>query len=129
LGLKVKRRSKALSELFASYKPYENRIGRKENILVTEESHDKLHYVGHNKFYEQILVPKDIKYLGKMIEVEITSSGKHFMVGSPVRNKTMILSSFLSFVKKPNLNYKSVWISSCCIVLCSSLIIKILRRL
>jgi hypothetical protein len=96
---------------------------------VTEESHDKLHYVGHNKFYEQILVPKDNKYLGKMIEVEITSSGKHFMIGSPLRTNFSISKPFLSLIREQNFNLKSIWFSTCCFVLCSSLIIKILRRL
>jgi hypothetical protein len=96
---------------------------------VTEESHDKLHYVGHNKFYEQILGPKDNKYLGKMIEVEITSSGKHFMIGSPLRTNFSISKNFLSFIRKLNFNFKSLWFSTCFFVLCSSLIIKILRQL
>lgn len=53
-------------------------------MLVTEISHDKQHYVGHNKFYEQVLVPLDSKYMGKLVKVKIVKDGKFSMVGEPV---------------------------------------------
>ncbi|CAH1240791.1 threonylcarbamoyladenosine tRNA methylthiotransferase-like isoform X2 [Branchiostoma lanceolatum] len=77
----VKRRTKAISELFQSYRPYDHKVGEIQNVLVTEESHDKKFYVAHNKFYDQVLVPKDEKLLGKMVTVEITSTGKHYLMG------------------------------------------------
>ncbi|XP_078614913.1 threonylcarbamoyladenosine tRNA methylthiotransferase-like isoform X1 [Branchiostoma floridae x Branchiostoma japonicum] len=77
----VKRRTKAISELFQSYRPYDHKVGEIQNVLVTEESHDKKFYVAHNKYYDQVLVPKDEKLLGKMVTVEITSTGKHYLMG------------------------------------------------
>ena len=53
----VKARSRALSQLFHSYKPYSHKLGETQAILVTELSHDQQHYVGHNKFYEQVCAP------------------------------------------------------------------------
>jgi len=50
----VKKRTKRLSEFFQSYQPYRNKIGEVHDVLVTEISHDGQHYVGHNKFYEQV---------------------------------------------------------------------------
>lgn len=50
----VKARSRALSQLFQSYQPYTHKLGERQFILVTELSHDQEHYVGHNKFYEQV---------------------------------------------------------------------------
>lgn len=80
----VKRRTKRLSQLFESYFPYENRVGCHYDVLVTEIAHDKIHFVGHNQFYEQVLVPKDEKYWGKIVSVRIESCGKHYMVGRPI---------------------------------------------
>ncbi|CAL7950229.1 unnamed protein product [Xylocopa violacea] len=81
----VKKRTKRLSEFFQSYSPYEdNRIGLVQDVLVTEVSHDKKHYVGHNKSYEQILVPLREEYLGKMIKVKIVETTKYSMKGEPI---------------------------------------------
>ncbi|XP_038302074.1 threonylcarbamoyladenosine tRNA methylthiotransferase isoform X1 [Canis lupus baileyi] len=59
-------------------------IGERQQVLVTEESFDSKFYVAHNRFYEQVLVPKNPTFMGKMIEVDIYESGKHFMKGQPV---------------------------------------------
>jgi threonylcarbamoyladenosine tRNA methylthiotransferase CDKAL1 len=77
----VKKRTKALTDLFNSYLPYERRIGEMYDVLVTEISHDKLHYVGHNKFYEQILVPQIEGLMGQWTRVKIVSYCKHSMTG------------------------------------------------
>ncbi|XP_017875891.1 threonylcarbamoyladenosine tRNA methylthiotransferase [Ceratina calcarata] len=84
----VKKRTKKLSEFFQSYFPYENRVGIIQDVLVTEVSHDKNHYVGHNKAYEQVLVPLKKEYLGKMIKVKITETGKYSMKGQPINEGT-----------------------------------------
>lgn len=47
-------RTKKVSQLFQKYMPYEHKLGTKQKVLVTEISHDKKHYVGHNKYYEQV---------------------------------------------------------------------------
>ncbi|XP_025239516.1 threonylcarbamoyladenosine tRNA methylthiotransferase isoform X2 [Theropithecus gelada] len=59
-------------------------IGERQQVLVTEESFDSKFYVAHNRFYEQVLVPKNPAFMGKMVEVDICESGKHFMKGQPV---------------------------------------------
>ncbi|XP_070603480.1 threonylcarbamoyladenosine tRNA methylthiotransferase isoform X1 [Erythrolamprus reginae] len=79
-----KQRTKELSKLFHSYNPYDHKIGERQKVLVTEESFDSKFYVAHNKFYEQILVPKNPEFMGKMVEVDIFEAGKHFMRGQPV---------------------------------------------
>ncbi|XP_051826580.1 threonylcarbamoyladenosine tRNA methylthiotransferase isoform X2 [Antechinus flavipes] len=61
-------------------------IGERQQVLVTEESFDSKFYVAHNQFYEQVLVPKNPMFMGKMVEVDIYESGKHFMKGQPVFN-------------------------------------------
>lgn len=50
----VKLRTKRLTDLFNSYEPYADRVGCEYVVLVTDISHDKNYYVGHNKFYEVI---------------------------------------------------------------------------
>ncbi|XP_014247524.1 threonylcarbamoyladenosine tRNA methylthiotransferase [Cimex lectularius] len=77
----VKKRTKELTELFHSYEPYTNLVGNEYDVLVTEEAHDHKHYVGHNKSYQQILVPKDEALMGKQVRVKITSATKYSMHG------------------------------------------------
>lgn len=50
----VKARSRELSHLFQSYQPYAHKMGQRQRVLITELAHDQQHYVGHNKFYEQV---------------------------------------------------------------------------
>ena len=103
----VKKRTKALGELFASYSPYSDRVGMQYKALVTEVSHDENYYVGHNQFYEQILVPKDPELMGKIVHVEIVSVCKFSMTGQlledkkPLRptEKTPLLSGQVSGLK------------------------------
>ncbi|KAG5679570.1 hypothetical protein PVAND_009130 [Polypedilum vanderplanki] len=75
----VKQRTKKLTDLFYSYEPYSGRVGNEYEVLVTEISHDKQHYVAHNKFYEQILLPLRENLLGKSLKVRIISSTKFSM--------------------------------------------------
>lgn len=77
----VKTRTKRLTDLFNSYEPYADRCGREYTVLVTDISHDKKYYVGHNKFYEQILVPMKVNLLGKSVRVRITAVTKFSMIG------------------------------------------------
>ncbi|XP_071505002.1 threonylcarbamoyladenosine tRNA methylthiotransferase-like [Diadema antillarum] len=80
-----KRRTKALSTLFKSYQTYDDKVGQRFEVLVTEASHDKQYLVSHNKFYDQVLVPQNEEYLGRMLDVEIESVGKHFLMGKVLR--------------------------------------------
>ncbi|XP_018573955.1 threonylcarbamoyladenosine tRNA methylthiotransferase [Anoplophora glabripennis] len=80
----VKQRTKKLTELFYTYQPYDHKIGEVQEVLVTEVSHDKKHYVGHNEFYEQVLIPMKKEYLGKLVKVKIMSSTKFSMLGQPL---------------------------------------------
>ncbi|CAO1432547.1 unnamed protein product [Diamesa hyperborea] len=77
----VKTRTKKLTDLFYTYEPYNERVGDEYVVLVTEISTDKKHYVGHNKFYEQVLLPMSDNLLGKEVRVKITSTTKFSMVG------------------------------------------------
>uniref|UniRef100_F6TJ71 tRNA-t(6)A37 methylthiotransferase n=1 Tax=Ciona intestinalis TaxID=7719 RepID=F6TJ71_CIOIN len=80
----IKKRTKRLSELFRSYEPYGHQLGKIQKVLVTEIAHDQIHYVGHNKYYEQVLIPMDEDLTGKMFEVEIVETGKHFLKGKRI---------------------------------------------
>ncbi|XP_013136509.1 PREDICTED: threonylcarbamoyladenosine tRNA methylthiotransferase [Papilio polytes] len=83
-GQEVKKRTKQLSELFRSYEPYGHKVGEVQEVLVTDISHDKNYFVAHNEFYEQVLIPKEEKYMGKMVTVKITSASKFSMIGQPI---------------------------------------------
>ncbi|XP_058064869.1 threonylcarbamoyladenosine tRNA methylthiotransferase [Anopheles bellator] len=85
----VKTRTKRLTELFRSYEPYRKySIGTKQSVLVTEISHDQKFYVGHNKFYEQVLLNKHHNnLLGKRVEVEITGCTKFSMFGTVIQRE------------------------------------------
>ncbi|NXE48451.1 CDKAL methylthiotransferase, partial [Casuarius casuarius] len=88
-----KQRTKDLSQLFHSYNPYDHKVGERQRVLVTEESFDSNYYVAHNRFYEQVLVPKDPLLMGKMVEVNIYEAGKHFMKGQPVSDARVYTAS------------------------------------
>ncbi|XP_055858703.1 threonylcarbamoyladenosine tRNA methylthiotransferase [Episyrphus balteatus] len=75
----VKKRTKRLTDLFNSYEPYAGRVGEVYKVLVTEISHDKKHYVGHNKYYEQILLPMKENLLGTAVRVKIIATTKFSM--------------------------------------------------
>lgn len=81
----VKGRSRQLSRLFQSYRPYDHKLGTRQVVLVTEESHDGEYFVAHNKFYEQVLVAKQQALMGRSFEVVITSTGKHYLKGDVVK--------------------------------------------
>uniref|UniRef100_A0A182T5Z5 tRNA-t(6)A37 methylthiotransferase n=1 Tax=Anopheles maculatus TaxID=74869 RepID=A0A182T5Z5_9DIPT len=84
----VKTRTKRLTDLFHSYEPYKKyELGAKQTVLVTEISHDRKHYVGHNKFYEQILLPMHNNLLGKQVKVEITGCTKFSMFGKVIQDE------------------------------------------
>ncbi|KAL4704489.1 hypothetical protein ACJJTC_015092 [Scirpophaga incertulas] len=85
----VKKRTKKLSEFFRSYEPYGHKVGETQEVLVTDVSHDKQYFVAHNEFYEQVLVPKEDKFMGKMVTVKITSASKFSMVGEPIDKPKM----------------------------------------
>lgn len=86
----VKKRTKTLTDLFYSYEPYGHKIGEIQEVLVTEISHDKKHYVGHNKFYEQVLLPMDKEYMGKLVKVKIVETGKFSMMGRPLEDDVVM---------------------------------------
>lgn len=85
----VKQRTKKLTDLFHSYQPYNHKVGEIQEVLVTETSHDKLHYVGHNKYYEQVLLPRREEFMGKLVKVKIFKSGKFSMIGEPLDDVIM----------------------------------------
>ncbi|XP_028168342.1 threonylcarbamoyladenosine tRNA methylthiotransferase-like isoform X2 [Ostrinia furnacalis] len=88
-GQEVKKRTKQLSELFRSYEPYGHKVGETQEVLVTDVSHDKNYFVAHNEYYEQVLVPKEDKYMGKMVTVKITDATKFSMMGQPIDKPKM----------------------------------------
>uniref|UniRef100_A0A3Q1JUB1 tRNA-t(6)A37 methylthiotransferase n=1 Tax=Anabas testudineus TaxID=64144 RepID=A0A3Q1JUB1_ANATE len=95
-----KQRTKELSQLFHSYNPYDHKVGERQNVLVTEESFDAQYYVAHNKFYEQVLVPKRSEFKGKMIEVDIYEAGKHFLKGRPAEDSKPFTPSIAAPLEK-----------------------------
>jgi CDK5 regulatory subunit-associated protein 1-like 1 len=128
LHQQVKQRTKRLTELFESYKPYENREGKIDTILVTEESRDKKYYVGHNKFYEQILIPKDDYFIGKMVKVKIISSAKYYMMASPLTSSFWPFK-FSKFINHYiNLDQKMIGLIVFNFFIASSFIIKMVYK-
>lgn len=84
----VKTRTKRLTDLFYSYEPYNHKIDEIQQVLVTEISHDKKHFVGHNKFYEQVLLPMKDNLLGKSVKVKIVSATKFSMTADIIDDET-----------------------------------------
>jgi len=89
----IKKRTKKLSELFQSYRPYEHQLGKVQKILITEIAHDGESLVGHNKFYEQVLLKEEggsEKLMGKMVTVKVIETGKHFIRGERIMDEKVI---------------------------------------
>lgn len=82
----VKTRTKRLTDLFNSYEPYAHRVGETHTVLVTEISHDRKYYVGHNKFYEQVLLPMKENLLGTSVSVRVVSATKFSVFGELLDN-------------------------------------------
>ena len=100
----VKGRSRRVTQVFESYQPFQGREGMVYDVLVTEESTDKKYWVGHNRFYEQILIPKEAEYLGRIVNVRIIDVGRHFMMAEPTtvsltRRYLHKISSMISWEK------------------------------
>jgi hypothetical protein len=86
----VKRRSRELTRLFEQIHPYKGRVGQRTKILVTDKAPDGIHYVGRTKAYEQVLIPKDKRVMGKLIEVEITEERKFEMFGRVIEESIQL---------------------------------------
>ncbi|KAF0991048.1 hypothetical protein HZS_4462 [Henneguya salminicola] len=70
-------------------------IGSIYDVLVTELASDRYHYVGHNKYYEQILIKTDSTDLGKWLKVEIIDVSKFYMKGIKIdQNKDIEAMNF-----------------------------------
>jgi len=82
----VKERTRKVSTWFKSYLPYEKRIGEVHRVLVTEMAPDNVHAAGRTKSYEMVLIDSELpleRLMGRVVEVEITETGKYFLKGAP----------------------------------------------
>eukprot|EP01052_Picozoa_sp_SAG31_P021993 SAG31_NODE_1728_length_7428_cov_2.495975_8_plen_225_part_00 len=75
-----KSRSREVSKLFQSYQPYTDMVGSRHRVLVTDVASDGKKLVGHNKMYNQILIDNVEGLMGCVVDVQIVSTGKFFMV-------------------------------------------------
>lgn len=66
-------------------------------MLITEESTDGLHFVGHNKCYDQVLVNKSQAndLMGKMVVVMVTDTDKHYVKATPQLLPSPLINSKL----------------------------------
>jgi len=81
----VKARSRELTALFDSYTTRDHLLNTTQRVLVTDVSTDRRYYVGHNKQYDQVLIPPQEDIMGKMIEVRITATAKHYVMGEIIQ--------------------------------------------
>ncbi|XP_057331761.1 threonylcarbamoyladenosine tRNA methylthiotransferase [Microplitis mediator] len=130
----VKRRTKELSDFFQSYEPYGHKVGEVQRVLVTEISHDKKHFVGHNKFYEQILLPMKEEIMGKMVTVKIVQATKHSMkaqlVDDPPASSLRTLNNNNESVSvSPNIMYPSMYRNFAIIAILFALLARVLWRI
>ncbi len=100
----VKTRTKRLTDLFYSYEPYNHKIDEIQQVLVTEISHDKKYFVGHNKFYEQVLLPMKENLLGKSVKVKITSATKFSMMAEIIDDEAEWLKCSSKVISKEQLS-------------------------
>lgn len=78
-----------MTTLFHSYTRYTNdRIGEIHDCLVCEMAKDGVNFVGHNKSYEQILIPPGRDLLGQRVKVKIVDVSKFHMKGQIIEDKS-----------------------------------------
>ena len=77
--------------------PVSTQLGQRQLVLITEESSDGLHYVGHNKYYDQVLINKSVTtdLMGKMVVVTVTDTDKHYIKAKPELPKSLITSQLV----------------------------------
>ncbi|CAL8070038.1 unnamed protein product [Orchesella dallaii] len=86
----VKARTRQLNELFLSYTNiHKSVLGTTQTVLVTDIAHDKVKFLAHNKFYQQVLIdPGQPNIMGQWVNVKIVSFGKFSMVAQIVYSST-----------------------------------------
>ncbi|XP_058194906.1 uncharacterized protein LOC131311453 isoform X2 [Rhododendron vialii] len=80
----VKKRSRELTSVFESFRPYNGMEGKVERIWITEIATDGKHLVGHTKGYVQVLVVGPETMLGTSAIVKITSVGRWSVFGEVI---------------------------------------------
>jgi threonylcarbamoyladenosine tRNA methylthiotransferase CDKAL1 len=80
----VKRRSREMTKLFNSYETLGDKVGKVYRVLCTDIATDKKHYVAHNEFFDQVIVPMDESLMGAVFDVKITQAAKFYLVGEPI---------------------------------------------
>ncbi|KAL5965053.1 Threonylcarbamoyladenosine tRNA methylthiotransferase [Taenia solium] len=71
----VKKRTRKLHDLFWTYRPFADRVGRRYRVLITETSTDGKYWV---------LLPKEPELQGHIVLVEVTECDKFYMRGAIV---------------------------------------------
>lgn len=66
-------------------------MGKQQTVLVTEISSDGEHYVGHNKYYDQVLINKSWgeHLMGTMVTVTATYADKHYIKAMPYNQQKL----------------------------------------
>lgn len=102
----VKNRSREMTKLFKSYICFNDRIGEKHNVLITEIAKDGYHFVGHNLCFDHFLVPPSNSHnlMGKIVRVEIINVGKFYIKSKIIKvsDKLWLDNGILSKSKKYN---------------------------
>lgn len=80
----VKERSRKATKFFNSYTSFDHLLGTTQNVLITEQSGDGVHYIGHDKQYHQVLIKKDPKLMGRKVKVEIVKVEKWHLEGTVI---------------------------------------------
>lgn len=89
--LEVKNRSRKATSFFESYTSFDHLLSSIQRVLVTESSTDGKNFVGHNKSFNQVLLPKDPRIMGQWVECEIIETSKWFIKGSVLPESLAVL--------------------------------------
>lgn len=81
----ARRRTKQISEVFESWDPYAELVGKRCRVWITEEmARDKVHMIGHTKNYTQVLIACDTSLFGSSVEVNVTRHGRWSIFGDVI---------------------------------------------
>lgn len=80
-GKIITHRVKEFNEIYSAYLLEKNKalIGKTGKALITDGF--KGNWIGHTKFYRQVVVKSDLSLMGKSVNFRVTGAGTHYVIG------------------------------------------------
>lgn len=95
-------------------------------MLVTELAADGIHLVGHNKAYEQVLLPNKPGLLGRTVRVRITDCTKFSMKADWIE-EFLLQSTYTKLISTTNIYAKDTYLGVLIVLLAMWFVFKLVQ--